>query len=599
MVLRFLEVLITKSPISFCVRPVYSYFSQQRNGSVLLAVIQHVAKGGITLSATPSYAPFSLTGDSLVDVATHGYYWHLDSTRTIRWSIAGGFNGEYWINPQATASMLSQAFNSFSTYANVKFSYTGYYQTPATAAPYSDISVSMDANNRFFSSSSQWARSFFPNYYDNYVYSGAPGDVFLNLNSEANTLSSYAPGSAGFFLIIHEIGHSLGLKHPHDDGGTGRPTFSNIGMQDADIDWLTIMSYNDDYDWNRREYDPSTPMLQDVIALQYLYGRNMATNAGDTVHRLIQNNKYQTIWDAGGRNTIDLSTSTTGWKIVLPYDQVSSLVLTIAGYAVPTADATLMKNGTSPKTLYWLTGEIQNVKGTAYADTIYGGLSAGTLEGNAGNDIIFGSDSNDVIMGGDGNDFLKGEKGNDLLSGGNGVDFAIYSGRLSGYTIKSTGSNAYTVSSNLYGTDSIGSVERLIFDDKSVAIDISGTAGQAYRIYQAAFDRTPDSAGLGYWIAQMDNGISLESVSAGFISSNEFKSIYGASPTAYQFITKLYNNVLHRAPEQSGYDWWVNTVSTGAMSWSQALVGFSESQENQLQVIGKISNGFEYTPWLG
>lgn len=32
------------------------------------------------------------------------------------------------------------------------------------------------------------------------------------------------------------------------------------------------MSYADDYGWNRVNWDPATPMLLDVLALQYLYG---------------------------------------------------------------------------------------------------------------------------------------------------------------------------------------------------------------------------------------------------------------------------------------------------------------------------------------
>ncbi len=117
------------------------------------------------------------------------------------------------------------------------------------------------------------------------------------------------------------------------------------------------------------------------------------------------------------------------------------------------------------------------------------------------------------------------------------------------------------------------------------------------RIYQAAFNRVPDLGGLGFWIAGMDNdGVSLSGVSAGFINSAEFTSVYGANPTNSEIVTRFYENVLHRAPEQGGYDYWMYQVEHG-MQVTQVLTFFSESAENQAQVIGVIQNGIEYSQY--
>jgi hypothetical protein len=146
-------------------------------------------------------------------------------------------------------------------------------------------------------------------------------------------------------------------------------------------------------------------------------------------------------------------------------------------------------------------------------------------------------------------------------------------------------------------------VERLGFADKAVALDTDGVAGQAYRVYKAAFNRDPmagDTAGLGFWIDRMDNAMDLIEVSARFVDSNEFRSLYGTNPTNEQFLTKLYQNVLGRQPEASGYNWWLNELNTNPQKTkAKVLADFAESSENQTGVINLIGNGITYEPWVG
>lgn len=143
-------------------------------------------------------------------------------------------------------------------------------------------------------------------------------------------------------------------------------------------------------------------------------------------------------------------------------------------------------------------------------------------------------------------------------------------------------------------------VERLHFVDKALAVDTTGVAGQAYRIYKAAFNRTPDPGGLGYWIRQMDEGMDVVSVAARFIDSAEFKSVYGETPTSAEFLTKVYRNVLTRTPDTAGLEWWVNEIKTNPeKSWQKVLADFSDSSENEVNVAALIANGIAYEPWLG
>ena len=229
------------------------------------------------------------------------------------------------------------------------------------------------------------------------------------------------------------------------------------------------------------------------------------------------------------------------------------------------------------------------------ADTISASAGDDVIMGYGGNDIIYGNAGNDIIYAGNGNDDLYGGAGNDVLDGGAGLDRAIYTGLFSAYTV-SRDLNGYTYvtdKTGLYGSDTLIQVERIVFSDRTVALDIDGNAGQSYRIYQAAFNRTPDNGGLKYWIGLMDSGVSLATVSSAFIASAEFQSLYGVIPKNDQFVTKLYSNVLHRTPDQGGYDYWVGLLNDAKIDKTSTLINFSESAENQAGVMGAIQNGID------
>lgn len=217
------------------------------------------------------------------------------------------------------------------------------------------------------------------------------------------------------------------------------------------------------------------------------------------------------------------------------------------------------------------------------------GTTGVVLTGNAGNNIISGASGHDVF---------NGAGGNDQIDGGDGIDTAIFNGNRSAYTLSKTNAGNIVNGATGDGTDTLVNVERLQFGDKNIALDIMGNAGQAYRLYQAAFDRKPDLAGLGYWIKDMDKGSSLTTVAAGFFQSAEFQKLYGVSPNTSTLITNFYQNVLHRAPDQAGFDYWANELNTGKITPAGALASFCESAENQAIVIGSIQNGIDYTPWI-
>ena len=187
-----------------------------------------------------------------------------------------------------------------------------------------------------------------------------------------------------------------------------------------------------------------------------------------------------------------------------------------------------------------------------------------------------------------------------MLDGGSGTDTASYALATAGVTV----SLANTGPQETFGAgvDTLVSIENLTgspFADtltgNASPNTISGGAGndvlssgvesdwagEAYRLYQVALGREPDSGGFDYWVTLLRGGMSVETAAGGFTSSPEFQSTYGSLDDT-QFVTLLYNNALHRAPDPGGLSYWLNLLSTGT-SRDSVVAGFSESPEDKAQ----------------
>ena len=178
--------------------------------------------------------------------------------------------------------------------------------------------------------------------------------------------------------------------------------------------------------------------------------------------------------------------------------------------------------------------------------------------------------------------------------GTGGIDKFSFSGALSSYTLAVSGKHIVITENDGGYTHDLYDTERVVFSDVSLALDIDANAGKAYRLYEAAFNRTPDKAGLGYWIKSLDQGISLESVSKSFLESSEFQALYGDMNSTELLVTAMYKNVLNRSPDAAGMDYWQGEIASGHLSNAGILASFSESSENQIAVAGQIQNGIEY-----
>lgn len=204
------------------------------------------------------------------------------------------------------------------------------------------------------------------------------------------------------------------------------------------------------------------------------------------------------------------------------------------------------------------------------------------------------------VVGTSGHDTLYTQSGNDTIDGGAGYDRVALDRNWSDFQVSRLTDGQWQLQdkSGALGTDTLISIERITFADKVVALDWEGKGGKGYRIYKAAFNRSPDEEGLGYWIAQLDNGMDLIEVSARFIDSAEFRSLYGTDVTDDQFLFKVYSNVLGRDPDESGYAWWLNEIKTNPeKTRAKVLADFSESAENKAGLVGVTNGGVVYERW--
>jgi serralysin len=387
-------------------------------------------------------------------------------------------------------------------------------------------------------------------------------DLFLNYtgNSAGNLTPSNGTYSA--LTLIHELGHALGLKHPFLDKDSKPEDGPALPDQEDSTTW-TVMSYNSFRANYQLKYSPF-----DIAALQYIYGPSKATQTNDTLTLTALSTNI--LWDGGGVDTIDGAQQT----------QAITLYLEPGYWGYIGAKNELLSKP----------GQITINFGTVIENAV----------GGSGNDTLVGNSIANNLRGGAGNDIISGLGGNDVIDGGTGLNTARFTHRLSDFIVSKQIVGAQTIfnvsdKTNIDGNDTLQNIQRLQFSDNSLAFDIKGNAGEAYRLYQAAFNRIPDFDGLGFWIGAIDSGASLKSVASQFISSQEFKTLYGANVNDVGFITNLYQNVLHRAPDQGGLDFWLRSLNVENQTRSDVLVGFSESNENQLQVIGRIENGIEYT----
>ncbi|SNX59968.1 Matrixin [Nitrosomonas ureae] len=480
--------------------------------------------------------PANDTIDSLLSISrwastTISYSFPISDNPLFWSSLSGGYgfqfgDGEPWNSafvPLTTADQINfvRALQQWANVANLNF-----VQVAETASEVGDIRAAYTEDP----DESTLAWTYLPS------PSTLAGDIWINTKGLLR-FQDWNPGSISFETILHELGHALGLEHPFADPNDP----SKVGLpRDLDNTRYTIMSYTysnlEGNEGTEFSFHPTTPMVLDISAIQFLYGFNNFYHAVNDTYTFDDANTYhETIWDAGG------SSDTLRYAGAIP----SLIDLNPASASQIGQPVYMQSNGVnigSPIHNIWI------------ADNV--------MIENA--------------IGGQGNDTFIGNNASNSLDGGEGIDTVVIGFPRHQFTFgKSSDHYFIAADTNPANQDILLNIERVEFDDTGLALDLGGHAGEIAKLLGAVFGASSvanqEYAGIG--LTKADEGLSYEQLGEFAINATNLTH-HG------EIVTLLWQNLFGTIPTQSDKSPYINMLDNGEISVGSLAMLAAESEVN-------------------